>query len=333
MENINKLVALDKIISVLEESKNTNGLNTIQTSIIIKKINLIDNMIIQPLSEIVDQYKVLDSCSDVDSEIIIKYNNLKKYISIYSGDNSTSILDLILATKTDSHWNERKVLNYLFKNNFINDDKKLKITIEIYKNFLGKNFCRYSQQYLVMSNIVFDSNINREIFQNSKELSLIFKKIIESFDNIDNSMIRTQYKSLGIKLLNYGLVSLDYEKIIDSNSSNDGLKKIITKLVDIENYGVIKRLMYNKYYTFDKSTYFRLLKYSIDAINKKGNISSDYTKCNKVYCYLTNLKEFIYTKFNKDNDMVIIEEEFQDFISNLTNIKPRDSYVKVIKSL
>jgi hypothetical protein len=288
------LLAINKILQITDKNETITDSNLCIINDAFRNIN---GLASTSLNDICSYYKDSD-IDECDEEIKI----LEAFIKKYNLDKE-NIVDIILSHPMEGYYIKQIFINYLLNQDSVDNDNKIEAIIILLKEFLAsdkKDKCPFSYMLVkaVIDNIKNDTPIDRKAFRESQELAIIFKELVESFDSVGMRSFKPNKKRVGIMLLTQGLVSSDYEQVIDKDSTEDGLKTIITKLVSIESYGTIRIILNNENSDIDEKDYMRILKYSIEAFPHQTQHyhEDEYKHADKINEYLDNLIGVIFSE-------------------------------------
>jgi hypothetical protein len=256
---------LKTILIILKEIHENNELDSDSIFRIADHFEYIENLASTPLNEILSNFKE-NNLGESKKGIRLLEAFIRKY-----NINRENIVDVILMRHMEACDIKARFFNHLIYSKSVDDNNKIKIVVDVIKDFLNSNKKEnISKEFTVAKRVIerisINTNINREAFRKSKYLAEVFKELVSSFDVDGKYNYYANKRDLGIKLLIKGLVSPDYEQVIDKNSKEDGLGTIISKLVGIEYYGRIIKFIDSGHSNFNKKDYLKILKYSIEAM-------------------------------------------------------------------
>lgn len=184
-----------------------------------------------------------------------------------------SLVDYIMLKDFDSEYDRRDFIQRLFKSDQVSDETKLKIYLKMLS--LGFHSCfinpnrDYDENFRTIAYLKPGAKFNKEIFQNSKELSIMFAKFVPFLANKKQKGIDAKRKTIAKTIMLNGLVKENYEQIININSNKRGIEDIVKYLVRSENYGTIIRIFEDRIFEVNEDNYQLIINSFLSELKKE----------------------------------------------------------------
>lgn len=222
------------------------------------------------------------------TEGTITRENYKKIKKLITPDmleqiifNDFMLIDYIMMKDFDSEYNRRDFIEFVFNMEEVSDNTKLNIYLKML--LFGVESC------FVNPNRDFDSNFcsiaylrvgkhfNKQVFRESRDLALLFSKFAPFLATTRQKGIDAKRKTIAKKIILNGLVSENYEQIIDPTSNKRGIEEIVRYLMKSENYGTILKLFEDKIFEVNEDNYRVIIDVIVEEnLNKQKTSNTRY---------------------------------------------------------
>lgn len=197
--------------------------------------------------------------------------------------NKFTLIDYIMLKDFDSAYNRRDFVEYIFSLEEVSDTAKLNTYLKML--LLGVESCfiepnrNYDPNLCSVAYLKVGKRFDKQVFRDSRDLALIFSKFVPSLATTHQKGIDAKRKAIAKKIILNGLVSENYEQIINPDSNKRGIEDIIKYLMISENYGTILKLFEDKIFEVNEDNY-ELINSTIinEYINKKFDSNTRYNK-------------------------------------------------------
>lgn len=169
------------------------------------------------------------------------------------------LIDYIMLKDFESEYDRRDFVQRLFKTDQVSDYTKLNIYLKILSLGIISCFTKansdYDENFRTVAYLKPGRQFDKEIFQNSRELSLMFSKFVPYLANKKQKGVDAKRKTIAKNIILNGLVKENYEQIININSDKRGIEDIVKYLIRSENYGTIIRLFKDGIFEVNEDNY------------------------------------------------------------------------------
>lgn len=195
--------------------------------------------------------------------------------------NNVMLIDYIMLKDFASECNRRNFVEYVFSLEEVSDNTKLNLYMKML--LFGVESCftnpnrDHDSNFCSVAYLKVGKNFNKQIFKESRDLASIFSKFVPFLSAKCQKGLDAKRKAIAKKIMLNGLVSENYEQVIDASSNKRGIEDIVKYLMQSENYGTIIKLFEDNIFEINSDNFSLIMNTVIcETIHKKKTVEARY---------------------------------------------------------
>lgn len=224
----------------------------------------------------------------LNSEYTITRQNYKKLKKVLFPEmleqkilNNLLLIDYIMLKDFESEYDRRDFIQKVFRSDKVSDETKLKIYVKILSFGVESCFINpnrdYDENFRTIAYLKPGKQFNKAVFKESRELAILFSKFVSFLANKRQKGLDAKRKTIAKTIMLNGLISENYEQIINPTSNKRGIEDIVKYLMRSENYGTILKLFEDKIFEVNENNYELITNTIINEfINKENDYNTRY---------------------------------------------------------
>ena len=247
----------------------------------------------------------------LNSEYTITRENYKKLKKILFPDileqkilDNLLLIDYIMLKDFESEYDRRDFIQKLFKSDEVSDGVKLNIYLKMLSLGIQSCFIKpnrdYDDNFRTVAYLKLGNHFNKSVFKESEELALMFSKFVPFLANKRQKGVDAKRKTIAKTIMLNGLVSENYEQVINPDSSKRGIEDIVKYLVQSENYGTIIKIFEDKIFEVNEENYQLIINAFIKESQKERSGYEIRYNQEQVKIFFNQLLDVIEDNLNKN---------------------------------